>query len=46
MEEYQIQGFPSLFVVNPKTGEKKQIENYMLFDDNAKEVLTTYFSDS
>lgn len=43
MEEYGIQGFPSLFMVNPQTGEKQQIENYLMFGDNAKETLSDIF---
>ena len=40
MEEYEVQGFPSLFLVNPKTGEKHFVENGLLFTDDAKEGLT------
>ncbi len=43
MEEYEIQGFPSLFMVNPQTGEKQQVENYLMFGDNAKETLSNIF---
>ena len=45
MQEYGIQGFPSLFMVNPKTGEKKQVDNYLMFGDNAKETLVGIFDE-
>ncbi|MBQ7450597.1 thioredoxin family protein [bacterium] len=45
MEEYGIQGFPSLFMVNPKTGEKQQVENYMMFGDEAKDTLIKMFNE-
>ena len=45
MQEYGIQGFPSLFMVNPKSGEKKQVDNYLMFGDNAKSTLTEIFSE-
>ena len=45
MQEYEIQGFPSLFMVNPKTGEKQQVENYLMFGDDAKETLKGIFEE-
>ena len=45
MQEYCIQGFPSLFMVNPKTKEKQQIENYLMFGDDAKETLKGIFEE-
>ena len=39
MEEYQVEGFPSLFVVNPQTKEKHYVSNNLLFSDNAKKHL-------
>ncbi len=40
MQEYNVEGFPSLFLVNPQTGEKHFVENGLLFTDDAKESLT------
>ena len=40
MEEYQVEGFPALFVVNPSTKEKHFISNNLLFSDDAKRHLT------
>ena len=45
MQEYGIQGFTSLFMVNPKTKEKQQIENYLMFGDDAKETLKGIFEE-
>lgn len=39
MEEFKVEGFPSFFLVNPKTNEKHLINNNLLFGDGAKEVL-------
>ena len=38
MEEYKVDAFPTLFVVN-EFGEKKQIPNDLFFNDDSKEVL-------
>ena len=32
MEEYQIQYFPTVYVVNPKTNKKEQIDSSLIFD--------------
>ena len=45
MREYEIKGFPSLFMVNPRTKEKQQVENYIMFGDNAKETLVSIFEE-
>ena len=40
MEEYKVEGFPALYLVNPKTNEKHFISNNLLFGDDAKENIT------
>ena len=39
IQEYNVLGFPTVFLLNPKTGEKKQLDNYKFFIPNAKEEL-------
>ncbi len=43
MQEYQVQGFPTVYLVNPKTKEKVQIDNSKLFAPEAKENLVKEF---
>ena len=40
MEEYKVEGFPALYLVNPKTKEKHFVSNNLLFVDDANESLT------
>lgn len=40
IEEYGIQGFPTVFVVDPKTNVKTQLKNEIFFSPNAKEDVT------
>ena len=39
IQEYKVQGFPTVFVVNPKTGEKIQLDNFKFFTPTAQEDL-------
>lgn len=43
MQEYGIQGFPTVYLLNPKTGERVHIENEKLFAPDAKENLVKEF---
>lgn len=43
MEEYKVEGFPALYLVNPKSGEKHFISNNLLFGDDAKDGLIEIF---
>ena len=43
MQEYQIEGFPTVYMVNFKTGEKVKLSNNLLFTPNAKKELLTEF---
>ncbi len=38
MEEYAVQGFPTVFVINTN-GVKKQLENNTFFNDDSKEII-------
>ena len=44
MEEFNVQGFPALYLVNPKTGEKQFISNSLLFVDEAEDTLVDIFN--
>ena len=44
MEEYNVQGFPAVYLVNPKTDEKQFISNSLLFIDDAEKTLKDIFS--
>lgn len=39
VSEYGVQGFPTVFVVNPETKEKIQLENNKFFSPTAKEDM-------
>lgn len=39
IKEYEIQGFPTVFVVNPKTGKKEMLDNSDFFIEGAEEIL-------
>lgn len=43
MQEYQIEGFPTVYMVNFKTGEKIRVSNALLFENNAKNNLLNKF---
>lgn len=43
MQEYNVQGFPTVYLYNPKTGEKIQVDNGRLFEPEAKENLIKEF---
>ncbi len=43
MAEYQVQGFPTVFLVNPETKEKTQVDNNKLFVPNAEKGLIKEF---
>lgn len=43
VQEYQIQGFPTIYLLNPKTKVKTQIGNEKLFTPDAKENLIEEF---
>ena len=43
MQEDQVQGFPTVYLMNPKTKEKVQIDNSKLFAPDAKENLIKEF---
>ena len=39
MEEYGVHGFPTVFVVDKKSGKKVQLDNYKFFEPTAKDDL-------
>ncbi len=43
MTEYAVQGFPTIFLMNPETGEKVQISNEKLFTPDAEKELVEEF---
>ncbi len=43
MQEYSVQGFPTVYLLNPKTGEKEHIDNSKLFEEDAVKKLTEEF---
>lgn len=43
MQEYQVQGFPTVYLLNPKTGNKVLVDNSKLFTPDAKEKLIEEF---
>ncbi len=43
VQEYQIQGFPTIYLLNPKTKNKVLVDNSKLFIPNAKEELVKEF---
>ena len=43
MEEFNVQGFPAVYLVNPKTGEKQFISNSLLFVDKPEKTLKEIF---
>ena len=45
IQEYGVHGFPTVFLLNPKTGEKVLIDNFKLFAPNAKEDLIRDFKE-
>ena len=42
-QEYQVKGFPTLYLVNEK-GEKAQVPNNLMFQENSKEILKEKFN--
>lgn len=43
LAEYQIQGFPTVYLISPKTGEKVKIDNSELFTPTAEKDLVNKF---
>lgn len=43
VQEYQIQGFPTIYLMNPKTNHKELVANEKLFTPDAKEKLVEEF---
>jgi len=43
MQEYQVQGFPTVYLLNPKTKEKEHIDNAKLFEEEALKNLKEEF---
>lgn len=43
MQEYQVQGFPTVYLINPANKEKVQIDNQKLFEEDAVKKLTKEF---
>ncbi len=41
LKEYGIQGFPTVYLLNPKTQEKLYVDNFKLFMPNAKDVFVS-----
>ena len=39
MEEYNVHGFPTVFVVDVKSGKKVQLDNFKFFQSSAKDDL-------
>ena len=42
-QEYQVKGFPTLFLIN-ENGEKAQVPNNLMFQENSKEILKDQFN--
>ena len=45
MEEFKVEGFPSLYLVNPTTGAKKHITNDKFVGNDVKEILVDILKD-
>lgn len=45
MDEYQVHGFPTVYLLNPETGEKVLVDNGKMFMPNAKEELIREFKE-
>lgn len=43
MQEYNVQGYPTVYLLNPQTGNKVHIDNEKLFTTDAVETLTKEF---
>lgn len=43
MQEYSVQGFPTVYLLNQKTGKKEHIDNSKLFEEDAVKKLTEEF---
>ena len=43
MQEYEVQGFPTVYLLNPKTKEKEHIDNAKLFEEDAVKKLSKEF---
>ena len=41
-QEYQVKGFPTLFLINEK-GERAQVPNNLMFQENSKQILKDQF---
>lgn len=39
IEEYGVKGFPTVYLLNPKTGKKLEVSNFKLFAPDAKEII-------
>ncbi len=44
MAEYKVQGFPTVYLINPQTGVKKEVNNQLLFSPNAEVDLLNEFT--
>lgn len=42
-QEYQVKGFPTLFLIN-ENGERAQVPNNLMFQENSKQILTDQFN--
>ena len=42
-QEYQVKGFPTLFLINER-GERAQVPNNLMFQENSKQILTDQFN--
>ncbi len=45
VEDYKIEAFPTVYMVNPKTNVRKVVDNQELFEDDAIKELTEKFLD-
>lgn len=45
VQKYQIHGFPTVYLLDPKTGEKVVADNYKFFTPTAKEDLVRDFKE-
>ena len=43
MPEFQVQGFPALFLVNPKDNERFFVNNNLLFGEDSNKILKDIF---
>ena len=43
MQKYEVGGFPTVYLINPKTNDRLLIDNQKLFTEDAKKELVKEF---